>query len=84
MPYGAKTDTTAAQLIAGARSGREQIGVQSLRASNLLDVGPHASVTAANRIRIAAGAERIIESRGDIYAIASAASTDVRFWEIYR
>jgi hypothetical protein len=82
--YGAKTVTTSAQLIAGARSSREQIAVQNLHATNLLYIGPDSSVTAANGIRIAAGAERIVDSRGDVYAIASAASTDVRFWEIYR
>jgi hypothetical protein len=81
--YGAKTVTTSAQLIAAARSSRDAVRVQNLHASNLLYIGPDSAVTAANGIRIAAGAETTIPSRGDIYAIASAASTDVRYWEIF-
>ena len=81
--YGAKTVTTTAQLLVPARSSRNAVRVQNLHATNLLYIGPDSAVTAANGIRVAAGAETTIPSRGDIYGIASAASTDVRFWEIF-
>lgn len=78
-----KTVTTSAQLIVAARSSRDAVRIQNLHASNLLYIGPDSAVTAANGIRVAAGAETTVPSRGDVYAIASAASTDVRFWEIF-
>lgn len=81
--YGAKTVTTSAQLVAGARSRRDAVLVFNNHASNILYVGPDSSVTAANGIPVAPGTSVAPPTRGDVYAIASASGTDVRFWEIF-
>jgi len=87
--YGSKDVTTSAQLLVAARSFRDAVIIQNVHASNDLYVGPNASVvagsagTANSGIKVAAGESIQIPTRGDVYGIASAASTDVRYWEIY-
>lgn len=87
--YGSKSVTTSAQLIAGARSRRDAVLIQNVHASQVLYLGPDSSVvagsagTASSGIRVAAGESIIVPTRGDVYGIASGASTDVRYWEIF-
>lgn len=81
--YGAKSIGTTAVLITAARNARDAVLVQNLHASNDLYVGPDSSVTSSNGIKIAAGESISVPSRGDVYGIGSAASTDARFWEVF-
>jgi hypothetical protein len=81
--YGQNTVTTVAEVLVRHRRTRGAVLIQNLHASNDLYVGPDASVTSANGILIPAGVDKAIPTSGPVYAIASAADTDVRFWEIY-
>lgn len=88
--YGSKSVTTAAQLLVGARSQRSAVLIQNVHASQNLYVGPDASVvqpggagTANSGIKIGPGESYLVPSRGDVYGIATGASTDVRYWEVF-
>lgn len=81
--YGAKTIGGTAAIIVSGRATRDSVIVQNLHASNDLYVGPDSDVLTTTGIKIAAGESYQVPTRGDVYGIASAAGTDVRYWEVY-
>lgn len=87
--YGSKSVTTSAQLLTAARSRRDAVLIQNVHASNVLYLGSDASVvagsagTASSGIRVNPGESILVPTRGDVYGIASGASTDVRYWEVF-
>lgn len=82
--YGAKTIDTSAVLIADSRATRRSITVQNVHASNDLYVGSDSSVTSSNGVKVkAAESLRFDDYSGAVYGIGSAASTDVRYFEVY-
>ena len=85
VSYGAVSGdvTTSAKLLVGARSRRDTVIIQNVHASNILYLGSDSSVTASNGLRLGAGESISLPTRGDVYGIASAASTTVRYFEVY-
>lgn len=73
---------TSATLIRAAASARDAIIVQNAHASNLLYIGTDSSVTTSNGLRVGAGESISVPTRGNVYGIASGASTDVRYLEV--
>jgi len=71
---------TAAVLVA-ARQARESVLIKNNHASQILYLGGNSSVTTSNGLPLAAGESVRVESKNVIYAIASGASTDVRYFE---
>lgn len=81
--YGTVTIGATAALIKAGRAPRNSILIQNVHASNNLFIGLDSSVTTANGIKIAAGQSmQFTDSGSEIYGIASAAGTDVRWMEI--
>lgn len=75
---------TSAAIIKAARTARRSITVQNTHASNALYLGNNPNVTTANGLRVAAGASRTFDNyNGDLYGIASGASTGARYFEVF-
>lgn len=81
--FGTVSIGTSAVLVVDARSRRDDVIIQNVHASNVLYLGPNSTVATSTGIKLAAGESVSVPSRGSIYGIASGASTDVRFWEVY-
>lgn len=79
--YGNVTIGTTAALITAQDGGRKSVLVENAHASNVLYVGNDSSVTTSNGFKIAAGASQRFYEPGPLYGIASAASTDVRYYK---
>jgi hypothetical protein len=81
--YAAVSIGTSAGVIKAARASRRSIVVQNAHAANVLTVGMDSSVTTSNGIRLGPGDSLTLEGyTGAVYGIASAASTDVRYFEV--
>ena len=72
-----------AVLLKAANTSRVSLTVQNLHATQLLYLGTSSAVTTANGIRVAAvgGTYVFDDYLGEVWAIASGAATDVRYWE---
>jgi hypothetical protein len=81
--YGTVSIGGTAALLKAANTSRTSIVIQNVHATQLLYIGSDASVTTANGVRVAAvgGTLTLDDYTGPIYAIASGAATDVRYWE---
>lgn len=73
-----------AAIIKAGRTSRKSIIVQNVHATNVLYLGNNSSVTTSNGLKLAAGESVAFDGyNGDVYGIASGASTDVRYFEVY-
>lgn len=80
--YGTKTVGTSAGLLVGAAATRSSLLIQN-KSSNEVYIGFDSSVTASNGFHLTADdSVRLSDYIGDVYAIASAASSDVRYLEV--
>lgn len=81
--YGTVSVGTSALIIKAAKTSRRELVVQNVHGSNVLYIGKDASVTTSTGLRLNPGESRVYTNyTGDVYGIASAASTDVRYEEI--
>lgn len=81
--YGTVTIGATAGLVKAAWPQRKSIVVQNVHASNVLYLGDDSSVLTTSGLKIAAGESvKLDDFVGDVYGIASAAGTDVRFFEV--
>jgi hypothetical protein len=81
--YGNVSIGTAAAVLVAARQARESVLIKNNHASQILYLGGNSSVTSSNGLPLAAGESVRVETRQVVYAIASGASTDVRYFEEY-
>lgn len=80
--YGTVSIGGTAALIRAGLTGRKNITIQNVHATQVLYVGDDANVETTTGFRIGAGEQHTFESyNGAIYGIASGAGTDVRYWE---
>lgn len=79
--YGTVAIGATAGLIKAARGRRESIVVQNVHASQILYIGSDASVLTTTGLRLIAGESIRLETKGDVYGIASGAATDTRYFE---
>lgn len=79
--YGTATIGTTAATILASNTGRTAIVVQNNHASNDLYIGSDDSVATTTGLHLAAGESIRLHHHGTIFGIASAASTDVRYFE---
>jgi hypothetical protein len=79
--YGNKSIGTSAAVLVAARQARESVLVKNNHASQILYLGSDSSVTSSNGLPLAAGESVRIESKNVVYAVASGATTDVRYFE---
>lgn len=81
--YGTVSIGTSAAVIKAAHGSRTSLVVQNAHATNTLYVGSDSSVTTSNGVVVAAGASVTFDDyTGDVYGIASGASTDVRYFQV--
>lgn len=85
--YGNVTIGATAAVIATAKQGRSRIIVQNNHASQILYLGDDANVTAdataTGGLKIGAGVSVTLEGfNGNLYGIASGASTPVAYFEV--
>lgn len=75
---------TATNLISTPLSNRRKVLVQNVSGNRTLYIGHNSSVSAANGVRLSAGASIEIEAGPslDIYVVASGAGCDVRYMEL--
>jgi hypothetical protein len=81
--YGNVSIGTSAAVLVAARQARESVLIKNNHASQILYLGGNSSVTSSNGLPLAAGESVRVETRQVVYAIASGASTDVRYFEEY-
>lgn len=81
MPYGAVTVSTSAKEIVASNGMRRRVVVQNNHASNDLYLGDDDSVATTSGLHLVAGDSVELHSPKAIYGIASAASTDVRYYD---
>lgn len=80
-PYGAQSvGTTPIQLLT-KQNGRVGALIQNNHASQDVYIGSDANVTSSNGIKVPAGQSVRIAYAGAIWAVASGAGTDVRYFE---
>lgn len=81
--YGAVSIGATAAVLVAARQQRESVLIKNNHASQILYLGGDSSVLTTTGLPLAAGESVRIESKNVIYAIASGASTGVRYFEEY-
>lgn len=74
---------TSAEQLLGGRQRRESVLIKNNHASQILYLGSDDSVSSSNGMPLAAGESVRLQTNGPVWAIASGASTDVRYFEEY-
>lgn len=83
ISYGTVTVGTSATAIRVAKGTRNSIVIQNVHASNDLYIGGDDQVATTTGLKIIAGDSiKLDDFNGPVYGIASAASTDVRYFEV--
>ena len=77
--YGNATIGAAAAVIVAANASRGEVLVQNVHATNTLYIGTDNAVTVANGLKVGPGGSISLTVDDDVYGIADAAGTDVRY-----